>query len=47
MLGQGVGALKKGGGGLEPPYELWWKFSDRNMPSKKDSVVLNHYRDKF
>ena len=21
-LGQGVGALKKGGGGLEPPYEL-------------------------
>ena len=22
-LGQGVGALKSGGGGLEPPYELW------------------------
>ena len=22
-LVQGVGALKRGGGGLEPPYELW------------------------
>ena len=23
-LGQGMGALKRGGGGLEPPYELWF-----------------------
>ena len=22
-VGQGVGALKSWGGGLEPPYELW------------------------
>ena len=22
-LGQGVGVLKKGEGGLEPPYKLW------------------------
>ena len=26
MLGQGLGALKSGGGGLEPPNELWFKY---------------------